>query len=268
MLFNLLRLFPHNKKSFVSTMASSTFFKSQINAVVEIEDEKINHSSDRHKEKQEEGEVKTATNTENRINPFASFAYQKSENVTVQPKKSRFQKFPVSNTIKKNRSLKNSKQANNKDTFACGKMRDLPAEEQERITKKWHSLVDATATLEVRRFQTLLAARLHARCQEPCVRKAMALLIEAFDGDLSVDQVAKADPEDLVKYMTNLQYYNTKAKQIVKAAQEIKTRFGGIVPEDEESLLQITGIGKVFADLLAFVNKRSAHREDVDFKEV
>mmetsp|Transcript_28489 Transcript_28489/g.28848 ORF Transcript_28489/g.28848 Transcript_28489/m.28848 type:complete len:140 (+) Transcript_28489:579-998(+) len=135
-------------------------------------------------------------------------------------------------------------------------------EEQEKIVRKWHSMADPSDTLEVRRYQILLAARLHARCQEKTVRKTMSVLRElTLPEKLTVDEVVKFDPEVLANHISNLQYYNVKSQQIVKAAQEVKSRHGGIVPEDEFSLLQITGIGKTFADLLAFVNTREAHEK-------
>jgi endonuclease III len=155
-------------------------------------------------------------------------------------------------------------------------MRSISKEEQDTITRKWHSLADPTAPLEVRRFQVLVAARLHARCQEPSVRKAMTVLREAFlptnttttttttgeddAGFLNVSAMARADPHVLALHLTNLQYYNIKAQHIVKAAKEIETEFKGVVPEDETSLLRLTGVGKVFADLLAFVNTREIHQ--------
>jgi endonuclease-3 len=77
---------------------------------------------------------------------------------------------------------------------------------------------------------------------------------------ITVEEMAKSNPEELASHISSLQFYNVKAKQIVLAAQEIMSRHGGIVPEDECSLLQITGIGKTFADLLAFVNTRETHR--------
>jgi len=144
------------------------------------------------------------------------------------------------------------------------RIRDISPEEQIRIIRKWHSMADPLASLEVRRYQILLAARLHARCQETTVRKAILKLREHFASlseakTITVDEMAKIDPEILASHICSLQFYNVKAKQIVKAAQEIQSRHGGIVPEDEFSLLQITGIGKTFADLLAFVNKRETH---------
>lgn len=147
------------------------------------------------------------------------------------------------------------------------RMKDIAQDEQERIVKKWHSLVDPEASLEDRRFQVLVAARIHARCQEGQVRKAMKELMTYFRensavGVLSVESMAAIeDPEVMVPCIRNLQYHNAKAKHLVKAAQEIKSQFRGKVPEDEFSLKQISGIGPVFADLLAFVNTKARHEE-------
>ena len=59
-------------------------------------------------------------------------------------------------------------------------MKDHPPQEQMRIVRKWHSMADPLASVEHRRYQVLLAARLHARCQEPTTRKAMQKLREHF----------------------------------------------------------------------------------------
>ena len=77
---------------------------------------------------------------------------------------------------------------------------------------------------------------------------------------ITLDNIASADPDELAREcLTNLQYYNCKAEHIVKAAQEVQKQHRGIVPEDEHSLLRLTGIGRVFADLLAFVNTKEKH---------
>ena len=199
------------------------------------------------------------------------------------------------NATNKNSSKKKRDGKGGGTVEAFVRMKDLSLEEQQRITKKWQSLADPNAPLEVRRFQVLVASRLHARCQEPSVRKAMSELRQLFhdnnsssndgsniatsttpataaDNDPNAGEssnvssgsyfhartVAKADPEVLAHYMSNLQFYNVKAKHIVEASKQIVAQFGGIVPEDEHSLLQIIGIGKTFADLLAFVNTRKA----------
>jgi endonuclease III len=164
------------------------------------------------------------------------------------------------------------------------KMRDLPAQEQARVVEKWHSLLqvltdkDTTETtihkqndsssnvsmttapvLEDCRFQLLVAARLHARCQEAAVRKALQAVQQVCRGHLSVERIAAANPDDLAAAMSNLQYYNVKAKHLVQSAQEIQTQFGGEVPEAQLQLQMLTGIGPVMGDLLAFVNTRAIH---------
>jgi endonuclease III len=218
-------------------------------------------------------------------------------------------------TTKKHHGKGNNASNDNSKTFV--RMNELSREEQERITHKWLSLADlppaaaaaaaaATADLlndtnvsssnliEIRRFQVLVAARLHARCQEASVRKAMESLRSYFyfrrttasrsntrssscdvvvddddddstSGDvnsstITINNIASADPDVLAQEcLMNLQFYNVKAQNLVKAAKEILTQHGGTVPEDEHSLLRITGVGKVFADLLAFVNTREKH---------
>jgi adenine-specific DNA glycosylase len=47
---------------------------------------------------------------------------------------------------------------------------------------------------------------------------------------------------------------------MVQSAKEIQTRFGGEVPEDESALKDITGIGPVFANILATINTRAVHK--------
>jgi endonuclease III len=193
-------------------------------------------------------------------NPFACFAHKSSETSprTTNPLKWRIVNRAVSDDKQAQRAKK--KKSSSKKTESFTSVNELSADEKLRITKKWHSMADKSAPLEVRRFQVLVAARLHARCQEPTVRKAMKSLRDNLD-DFTAESVAKVDPEILALCITNLQFYNAKAKQIVKAANEIMSQFNGQVPEDVNCLLQITGVGKVFADLLSYVNTRKAHAE-------
>jgi endonuclease III len=217
----------------------------------------------------------------NKENPFAKFACGASSiasesrfvntttHTTWQRHSSSSRKNQRANSNVNNRHNHDPKKIrasskNEKKEKEFVKIRDISPEEQIKIIRKWHSMADPLASMEARRYQVLLAARLHARCQEITVRKAVLKLREHFASlsetkTITVDEMAKSDPEELAIHISSLQFYNVKAKQIVKAAQEIQSRHGGIVPEDEFSLLQITGIGKTFADLLAFVNTKEAH---------
>ena len=215
----------------------------------------------------------SSTNNNKKGNPFAKFAFagDGADVASTAPiiglKERRFfksfsdtnKRTNINNDNIDDRPLKKKKKMS-KVSKELLKLKDVPSDEQDTIVRKWHSMADPSASLENRRYQILLAARLHARCQEPTVRKAMAVLRDLVKPEeLSVNEIMKFDPEVLANHITNVQYYNAKAAQIVKAAHEIKSQHGGLVPEDEVSLLQITGIGKTFADLLSFVNTREAH---------
>jgi hypothetical protein len=217
-------------------------------------------------------------------NPFARFAFQEPSSVN---QFAQFAFLGTSPSIQRpviqfaSRRLDGARQQNERDspppkgkpnasksskesskTKGWVRMKDLPPDEVERIRKKWHGLVATPdASLEDKRFQVLVAARLHARCQETVVRRCMQSLVETMNGDLTVSSMAIADPEVLAQAIASLQFFNVKAQHLVKAAQEIEAMFGGIVPETESSLQAITGIGPVMADLLAVINTRASFDE-------
>lgn len=186
------------------------------------------------------------------VNPFAKFAFT-SGSSREHPPPAKW-KIIAKRTTDKDKKSRN-KSGEKKDWI---RVADCSPEEQERMRIKWHSFAHSKATLQVRRFQVLVAACLHVRCQDPVVRKVMEALHEQFV-ELNVDALANCDAEGLAIVLSSLQYYNTKAKHLVAASREIKTQFQGKVPETESLLRQITGIGPVMADLLASVNTIEAH---------
>jgi endonuclease III len=178
---------------------------------------------------------------------------------------------------------KRAKKKKNSDWI---KMADLPMAQQEQIVTKWHSFLPAVPArtidehhlaadnddddelyLEHCRFLILVAARLHAQCQEASVHKAMTALREHFGNDvISAPVLARANPQDWDEVcISNLHYYHTKARHIQQAAHEIMTdsRFLGKVPEQAHELMTLTGIGPILADVLAFVNTREQHEKRI-----
>lgn len=192
------------------------------------------------------------------INPFTKFAFQQVAETTLNSQKWVAPKRKLDTEKERNprHAPKKSNSARKKDWV---QMKGLSPTEQEIVRRKWHSLADPTAALEDRRFQVLVASRLHARCQEAVVRRCMQALREAFGGQLTAARLSQADPEVLSSVLSSLQFYNMKAKQIVKAAQEIQSHFGGIVPESDNDLQKITGVGPIMGDLLACINTRASY---------
>jgi hypothetical protein len=138
-------------------------------------------------------------------------------------------------------------------------MADLSPEERVKVRRKWHGLTDSVASLEDRRFQVLVATRLHARCQEVVVRQCMERLREAQL--LTCAAMADADPDVVSSFLTSLQYYNTKSQHLVQAAKQVLQQFDGKVPESKKELLTLTGVGPVMSDLLASINTRLSYNE-------
>jgi endonuclease III len=128
--------------------------------------------------------------------------------------------------------------------------------------QKWQSMAIQDAPIEIRRFQVLVAARLHAQSQEKVVRKAMKALHEYFHQSsdklhgafLSCESLSKADPETISKIISSVLFANVKSKHIIQAAREVKSTFHGIVPTSLHGLKSITGVGPHLAELLFYVN--------------
>jgi endonuclease III len=171
------------------------------------------------------------------------------------------------------------------------RVRDLPDKERQSVEEKWHSMIDNIVNdnydcpdhdkdkvhrmVEERKFLILVAALLHAQCQEVVVRDALIKLTHTVS-PFTVASVARLDPVNndhdralLHGALYRLQYHNSKARYIVQAARDIiqnskhcrHQNLGTVVlvPEHETELRQLQGIGPVFADLLATVNTRKIH---------
>ena len=218
------------------------------------------------------------------MNPFASFAFGSGiATPLVQSKKRPLPTSAASRVVSKN--TQESKKANPQQKDAkkrrrsstknkCDNddyvpVRQLPVEQQEEIRAKWQSLGDPNEPLEVRRFQVLVAARLHAQSREPVVRAAMDNLRKYFSeqeggiegGTLNAKNLSKADPKEIAKQIPSILFANVKAEHVVKAAKEVCSRFGGNVPQTQHGLKELTGIGPKLAYILAFANSHRAYEK-------
>ena len=252
-----------------STTTTAEASKSDIKD--EIANDSDNNVEDTTDDPREESVATTCLAT---CNPFAQFA---ATAVSCESSSKR-----LSNSIdlskwmappkKKPRPACKTTTASSSSTWV--RMEELSKDEQERVVEKWHSMMvvndnnaasDEASTMEDQRWQIFVAARLHARCQDGPVRRAMknlhACLCPAHGPTLSVSLLATVDPLVWTESIKNLQYYPTKARHIHQAAQEIIQNFQAKVPERAADLKTLTGIGPVLADLLAFVNTRKVHEE-------
>ena len=96
-------------------------------------------------------------------------------------------------------------------------------------------------------FELLVATRLSAQCTDARVNMVTPALFERFKG---VDAFADADVEEVGEYIKSCGLYKTKAKDLVKIAQQLRENFGSTVPDNIEDLTTLSGIGRKTANLI------------------
>lgn len=96
-------------------------------------------------------------------------------------------------------------------------------------------------------LQLLIATRLAAQCTDARVNIVTPALFERFK---TVDGFAEATEEEVAEYIKSCGLYKTKSRDIVAMAQMLRDKFGGVVPDNIDDLIQLPGIGRKTANLV------------------
>ncbi len=96
-------------------------------------------------------------------------------------------------------------------------------------------------------LQLLIATRLAAQCTDARVNIVTPALFERFK---TASDFAQADVTEVEEYIKSCGLYKTKARDIVKMAQQLCDNFNGEVPETIEELTSLAGIGRKTANLV------------------
>lgn len=96
-------------------------------------------------------------------------------------------------------------------------------------------------------FQLLVATRLSAQCTDARVNMVTPALFERFKG---VDAFADADVDEVGEYIKSCGLYKTKAKDLVKMAQQLRENYNSQVPDSIEELTKLSGVGRKTANLI------------------
>ena len=202
-------------------------------------------------------------------NPFASFAFSSGESLSkplVSSWRDRKRPAAASSCAQQKSSDRQrpKKAMRNATAKTCPLLKGTKEEQREQrkiLIAKWHSFASPNVPTEERRFQVLLAARIHARVQEPIVYRAMDRLRRHFNekGEkLTCTTLARCEVEEIAPLLSSVLFGNTKAKHIIQASKDLM-RFGGKVPETMIGLQSITGIGPQLSEILYTVNRRSSY---------
>ncbi|HRI05525.1 MAG TPA: endonuclease III [Candidatus Dojkabacteria bacterium] len=89
-------------------------------------------------------------------------------------------------------------------------------------------------------FQFLVCILLSAQTTDKGVNSVTKSLFKKYPDSKSF---AMAKIEEVERFIKSVNYYRTKAKHIIKAAQIIEQEFSGVVPSTVEDLIKLPGVG-------------------------
>ena len=96
-------------------------------------------------------------------------------------------------------------------------------------------------------YELMIAVRLSAQCTDARVNLVTPALFAAYP---TLEAMAAADITDVENYVHSCGFYHAKARDIVGMANEVLTRFGGVVPDNIEDLTSLPGVGRKTANLI------------------
>ncbi len=99
-------------------------------------------------------------------------------------------------------------------------------------------------------YQLLVAVTLSAQTTDVSVNKVTPALFEKYPDPAAM---AAADQEDVAEIIRTIGLYKTKSKRIIDQAEMIVEKFSGEVPEDDDLLVKLPGVGRKTANVVMSV---------------
>ncbi|MBQ8940635.1 MAG: endonuclease III [Firmicutes bacterium] len=96
-------------------------------------------------------------------------------------------------------------------------------------------------------WQLLFATIMSAQCTDDRVNMVTEDLYKKY---ISLEDFAQADLEELEQDIRSTGFYHNKAKNIIAAAGQLLTQYGGVMPSDIESLTSLAGVGRKTANVV------------------
>ena len=113
------------------------------------------------------------------------------------------------------------------------------------------NMAEATTELEFGScFQLLCAVVLSAQCTDKRVNMVTPALFGRYP---TAEEMAKAEPEDVLEYVKSVSYPNSKAKHLVELSRLIVADYGGEVPSEMADLMRLPGVGRKTANVMQAV---------------
>lgn len=97
-------------------------------------------------------------------------------------------------------------------------------------------------------FQLLVATILAAQCTDEMVNKVTPELFRRYPDSAAL---AAAEPATVEEMIRSTGFYRNKAKSLLNMARALQARFSGKLPETVEELVQLPGVGRKTANVVA-----------------
>lgn len=99
-------------------------------------------------------------------------------------------------------------------------------------------------------FHLLLAVVLSAQTTDVSVNKVTPELFKKYE---TPKQLAQADEKEVAEIIRTIGMYRTKSKNIINLAKMLVEKYDGIVPELDEELVKLPGVGRKTANVVMAV---------------
>ena len=96
-------------------------------------------------------------------------------------------------------------------------------------------------------YELTIALILAAQCTDKRVNEILPKFIDEFE---TIENVANADINDIIKIIKPCGYYNSKSNSILETSKIIINKFSGSVPDNMKDLLKLKGIGRKSANII------------------
>lgn len=133
-----------------------------------------------------------------------------------------------------------------------------------RLVKRYPTIDTA---LEYRSpWELLVSTVMSAQTTDENVNRVAPILFDRYPGP---SELAEANPEDVEKIIFSTGFYRQKTRSLLALAGAVEDRFGGVVPDTLEELVELPGVGRKTASvLLAEAWKKPAIAVDTHVKRV
>lgn len=94
-------------------------------------------------------------------------------------------------------------------------------------------------------FSILIGTILSARTKDESTTKVVKILFSKYKNSKELSKAKLKDVENIIR---SIGFYHVKAKRIIEVSKIINSKYGGIVPDELEKLVDLPGVGRKTAN--------------------